>query len=163
MRSERRSMPEQELSIKEREQELYDEPREPPPAKPPVKPFPIYLRETPAVPMSSGVKATLWVVGIVVVLLLIAALLRTQQSSRIRRGSAVPRASAMITPDHEVRESIPPVFKAVLEDRRDGPRWIEGAHPLAGHTPWRDQHFKPGRPTVSFQVPNSGRLDESWD
>lgn len=98
MRSERRSMPEQELSIKEREQELYDEPHEALPVKPPVKPFPIYLRETPAVPMSSGVKATLWIVGIVVLLLLIAALWRTQRPSRIRRGSAAPRASAMIAP-----------------------------------------------------------------
>jgi hypothetical protein len=98
MRSERRGMPEQELAIKEREQELYDEPREPPPAKPPVKPFPIYLRETPAVPMSSGVKAMLWIVGIVVVLLLVAALWRTQRSPRIRQGSAAPRASAMNAP-----------------------------------------------------------------
>jgi hypothetical protein len=98
MRTERRSMPEQELSIKEREQELYDEPRELPPAKPPVRPFPIYLRETPAVPMSAGVKTTLWIVGIVVVLLLIAALWRTQRSPRIHRASAAPRASAMIAP-----------------------------------------------------------------
>ena len=52
MRSERRNMPEQELSIKEREQELYDEPQEISSDGPPVKPFPIYLKETPAVPMS---------------------------------------------------------------------------------------------------------------
>ena len=98
MRSERRSMPEQELSIKEREQELYDEPRESSPSRPTVKPFPIYLRETPAVPMSSGVKAMLWVVGIVVVLLLIAALWRTQRPSRLPRSSATPRASVLIAP-----------------------------------------------------------------
>ena len=98
MPSERRSMPEQELSIKEREQELYDEPHEAQPVKPPVKPFPIYLRETPAVPLSSGVKATLWIVGILVLLLLLVALWRTQRPSRTRRSSAAARASAMMAP-----------------------------------------------------------------
>ena len=64
-------------------------------AKPPVKPFPIYLRETPAVPMSSGVKATLWIVGIVVLLLLIAALWRTQRPSRLRRAPGATKAALM--------------------------------------------------------------------
>jgi len=98
MPSERRSMPEQELSIKEREQQLYDEPHEAPPVRPPAKPFPIYLRETPAVPMSSGVKATLWIVAIVVLLLLIAALWRTQHRTRIRRSAPAVGGSAMMAP-----------------------------------------------------------------
>src|SRR5271166_2870910 len=46
MGSERRSMPEQELSIREREQELFVDPQETPTGAVPtgaVKPFPIYL------------------------------------------------------------------------------------------------------------------------
>ena len=69
MGSERRSMPEQELSIREREEELFVEPDDPHAALRPAKPFPVYLRQTPADPMSSGVKAILWVVGIAVLLL----------------------------------------------------------------------------------------------
>jgi hypothetical protein len=95
MGSERRSMPEQELSIREREQELFVEPRETPPGQPPVKPFPIYLRETPANPMSSEVKVILWVVGIAVLLLLGAALWRTQRPSRLRRTSGATKAAVM--------------------------------------------------------------------
>jgi hypothetical protein len=87
MGSERRSMPEQELSIREREQELFADPQETPTAEPPVKPFPIYLRETPANPMSSEVKVILWIVGIAVLLLFCVALWRTtQRPSRLRRG-----------------------------------------------------------------------------
>ena len=66
MGSERRSMPEQELSIREREQALFVDPQETGAAEPPVKPFPIYLLETPAKPMSTGVKVILWIVGIAV-------------------------------------------------------------------------------------------------
>ena len=95
MGSERRSMPEQELSIREREQELFVEPQETPTAEPPVKPFPIYLRETPANPMSSEVKVILWIVGIAVVLLFCVALWRTQRPSRLRRTSAATKAAVM--------------------------------------------------------------------
>lgn len=93
MGSERRSMPEQELSIREREQELFVEPQENPTAEPPVKPFPIYLRETPANPMSSEVKVILWIVGIAVVLLFCVALWRTQRPSRLRRAPAARKAA----------------------------------------------------------------------
>jgi len=95
MGSERRSMPEQELSIREREQELFAEPQETPTAEPPVKPFPIYLRETPANPMSSEVKVILWIVGIAVVLLFCVALWRTQRPSLLRRTSAAPKAAVL--------------------------------------------------------------------
>jgi hypothetical protein len=95
MRSERRSMPEQELSIKEREQELFVELQEAPPSRPPVKPFPVYLRETPGTPMSSEVKAILWIVGIVVLLVFVTALLRIQRSSRPRPGSRPPKTVAV--------------------------------------------------------------------
>ncbi len=95
MGSERRSMPEQELSIREREQELFVEPQETPAAEPPVKPFPVYLRETPADPMSTGVKVILWIVGIAVLLLFGVALWRTQRPSRLRRTSSATKAAVL--------------------------------------------------------------------
>src|SRR5271157_5942529 len=95
MGSERRSMPEQELSIREREQELFVEPQDTPAAEPPVKPFPIYLRETPAIPMSTGVKVILWIVGIAVLLLFVAALWRAQRPTRLRRTSSATKAAVM--------------------------------------------------------------------
>ena len=95
MGSERRSMPEQELSIREREQELFVEPQETPAAEPRVKPFPIYLRETPANPMSREVKVILWIVGIAVLLLFAVALWRAQRSSRLRQTSGATKAAVM--------------------------------------------------------------------
>ncbi len=95
MGSERRSMPEQELSIREREQELFVDPHEALADVGPVKPFPVYLRETPAIPMSSGVKVVLWIVGIVVLLLLCVALLRTQRPSRLGRTSTATKTAAL--------------------------------------------------------------------
>ncbi len=95
MVSERRSMPEQELSIREREQELFVEPQEAPAAEPPVKPFPVYLRETPGNPLSTGVRVILWIVGIAVLLLFGAALLRTQRPTRLRRTSSATKAAVM--------------------------------------------------------------------
>ena len=104
MGSERRSMPEQELSIREREQELFVDPQETPTGEPPVKPFPIYLRETPAKPMSPAVKVILWIVGIAVLLLLGAALWRTQRPSRLRRAPGATKAAvmnvALLLPSH---------------------------------------------------------------
>ena len=95
MGSERRSMPEQELSIREREQELFVDPQEALTKGPPVKPFPVYLRETPASPMSSGVKVILWIVGIVVLLVFCAALLRTQRPSRLGRTSTATKTAVL--------------------------------------------------------------------
>ena len=95
MGSERRGMPEQELSIREREQELFAEPQKTPTAEPPVKPFPIYLRETPANPMSSAVKVILWIVGIAVVLLFCVALWRTQRPPRLPRAPAARKAAVL--------------------------------------------------------------------
>ena len=70
-------------------------PRKAPTAEPPVKPFPIYLRETPANPMSPQVKVILWIVGIAVVLLFCAALWRTQRPSRLRRTPGATKAAVM--------------------------------------------------------------------
>jgi hypothetical protein len=89
MAHERGNAPEQERSIKEREKELFVARQAGPVAKPPVKPFALYLRETPADPMSMGVKVLLWAVGILVLLLFAAALWRIQ-----RRTGRPPRAPA---------------------------------------------------------------------
>jgi hypothetical protein len=93
MSSERRSMPEQELSIKEREQELFVDPLETPTSESRVKPFPIYLRETPAVPMSSGVKLILWIVGISVVLIFCVAIWRARRPPRPLQAPGAPKAA----------------------------------------------------------------------
>ena len=75
MASERQNMSEQEISIKAREHELYVQPSADPNAKP-VKPFEVYLRETPAEPLSAATKAILAIVSVVVGLLFVAALWR---------------------------------------------------------------------------------------
>jgi len=72
MPSESRNIPEQEASIKSRAHELFVKP-EADAATRATKPFPVYLRETPAFPMSSTVKAILWFAGIIVGLLFLAA------------------------------------------------------------------------------------------
>ncbi len=94
MRPERRNLPEQERSIKDREQELFVEQQAEPAARPPVKPFAVYLRETPADPMATDVKVVLWVVGVVVLALFVAALWRMQRGSRTRPRAA-PRPAAV--------------------------------------------------------------------
>ena len=78
MASERQNMSDQEISIKAREHELYVKSPADENARP-TKPFPVYLRETPAEPLSSATKAILWVVGIVVALLFLAAVWRVSQ------------------------------------------------------------------------------------
>ena len=95
MGSDRRNMPEQERSIRARDQELFAEPGEASTGEPPVKPFPIYLRETPANPMSPQVKVILWIVGIFVLLLLCIALWRTQRPSRPRRTAGATKAAVI--------------------------------------------------------------------
>jgi hypothetical protein len=88
-------MPAQELSIRDREQELFVEPQDTLAAGPPVKPFPVYLRETPGNPLSTGVRVILWIVGIAVLLLFGAALLRTQRPTRLRRTSSATKAAVL--------------------------------------------------------------------
>jgi hypothetical protein len=86
MAAESRHLPEQERSIKAREHELYVKPL--PDAEVQRKPFPVYLRETPAEPISAGIKTILWIVGALVVIVFAAAIWRT-----IHRGSK-PRKQA---------------------------------------------------------------------
>lgn len=83
MASERQNMSDQEISIKARGSELYHRPL-PSELSKPVKPFPVYLRETPAVPFSAGTKAILWTVGVIVALLFLAALWRVSHSHLTR-------------------------------------------------------------------------------
>jgi hypothetical protein len=65
----------QEQSIKDRKKQLYDvdAPLVPEGSS---RPFKEFLRDTPAAPLAGGVKAMLWAVGVVVVLLLAAALFK---------------------------------------------------------------------------------------
>lgn len=67
---------EQEHSIRERKRLLFedDEPRAEAAPDVPRKSFVEYLQTTPAAPLSTAEKAILWGVGVVVVLLLLAAL-----------------------------------------------------------------------------------------
>ena len=82
MAAERRNMPEQERSIKDREQELFFDPLDSATAQP-LKPFAEYLRETPPVPTPSAVKVVLWILGILIGLLFFASLWRAQQHHAI--------------------------------------------------------------------------------
>src|SRR6476620_11448681 len=75
MPPESRNVSEQEHSIKARAGELFVEPPRPESGKP-VKPFPVYLRETPAVPLSTATQIVLWIVGVIVAVLFSAAIWR---------------------------------------------------------------------------------------
>jgi Family of unknown function (DUF6479) len=83
MPDDRRNMPEQELSIKEREQQLFVESSEDQ-LQGPVRPFAEYLRETPAAPLSIEVRVLLWVIGVVVVILFAGAIWKASRSSAAR-------------------------------------------------------------------------------
>jgi hypothetical protein len=63
-----------EQSLKSRKSTLFDEDEPASAASAPRRSFQDCLRQTPAAPLSTGLKATLWVVGGIVVVLLIAAL-----------------------------------------------------------------------------------------
>jgi hypothetical protein len=98
MASERQNMSEQEISMKAREHELYV-PNSDTNAKP-VKPFAVYLRETPAEPLSPTTKAILWTVGTVVALLFLAACWRVTMkhapASRTGKTPATENAAMVL-------------------------------------------------------------------
>jgi hypothetical protein len=111
MRSESGDLHEQEHSIKARGKELYVE-RLKPVNSQPTKPFVTYLRETPAQPLSTFTKVVLWIVGIVVAVLLFAALLRiSDRYGPVGRALKRPRPAAT-TP--------------ILEDSDPSPRAPQG-------------------------------------
>ena len=64
----------QEQSIKDRKKQLYE--AEAPASVESSLPFKDFLRTTPAAPLSIGVKAALWILGVIVVLLLVGALMK---------------------------------------------------------------------------------------
>jgi hypothetical protein len=88
MPAESRNLHEQESSIKAREHELYVKPSSPDDQLS-LKPFPEYLRETPAEPLSTTTKTLLWIVAVLVGFVFLAAIWRV-----IRRHSARPRQRA---------------------------------------------------------------------
>ena len=94
MPAESHNLPEQEISIKARSHELFVK-SGPDLDTRSVKPFPVYLRETPAIPISGAVKALLWIVAIVVALLFIAAVWRliVRHGTQRQRAPARPRAA----------------------------------------------------------------------
>lgn len=89
-----RNIPEQEHSIKARSHELFveDAPLNPAGA---TKPFSVYLRETPAHPLSPWIRALFWVIGIVVGALFLMAIWRVshRQAARPRTGAAPVKAA----------------------------------------------------------------------
>jgi hypothetical protein len=82
MPSHSRNISEQEHSIKQRSHALFVEPVQPAQIARPTKPFPVYLRETPAQPFSPLTKAIFWLLGIVVASLFLAALWRMSHRRR---------------------------------------------------------------------------------
>jgi hypothetical protein len=98
MPSESRNMPEQEHSIKARSHELFVEPTRAEAGKP-AKPFPVYLRETPAEPMSGATKTLLLLTAIVVAVLFLAAIWRiVARSSPKQQPRALPEVSQLLAP-----------------------------------------------------------------
>jgi hypothetical protein len=91
------NLPEQERSIKSRAHELFVKPQ-PDSAARPTKPFPVYLKETPAFPMSSTVKAMLFFAAIIVGLLFLAAVWKLSIRHGPRRQDP-PRSEAVKTSD----------------------------------------------------------------
>jgi hypothetical protein len=103
MPSERRNIPEQEHSIKSRAHEVFVKQEAEKPDRP-TKPFTVYLRETPAFPMSSTVKAMLWFAGIIVGILFLAAVLKLSMRFGPKRQDpvsepAVKTSGARFEPD----------------------------------------------------------------
>jgi hypothetical protein len=104
MTAQRRNISEEEHSIRERSNELYVDATADGPARS-TKPFPVYLRETPAQPLSAGIKAMFWAIGLIVVLLFLAALWRVSHRH-------VPRARTRQNPPRTAVHSDADLFRA---------------------------------------------------
>jgi hypothetical protein len=74
------SSQEQEQAIKARKQLLFEVEEQPGAVT--RKPFAEYLRETPAAPLSGGMKAALWAAGAVALLMLVLALVKGGREKR---------------------------------------------------------------------------------
>lgn len=130
MASERRNMPEQERSIKDREQELFFEHHDSEGRKP-LKPFSDYVKETPAAPISTAVKVILWALGVLVALLLLAALWRTQRA----RELPPPKSGAAARESEPSAQAPAPPYPTLFQDGTIHPRrfsHVVAATPRAG-------------------------------
>jgi hypothetical protein len=107
MPSERQNMSDQDISIKAREHELYVPVL---PDAPPVKPFPVYLAETPGEPLSPGTKFVLAIAGIIVALLFVAALWRVThpRATKPKAGAARAAAKTAVIVDPRAPAFVPP-------------------------------------------------------
>jgi hypothetical protein len=109
MPSQRRNISEQEHSIKQRSHALFVEPVQPVEVGKPTKPFPVYLRETPAQPFSPLTKAVFLVLGVVVAALFLAALWRISQSKRPKFKPSQPPENATMFVEFD-RSQLPHVL-----------------------------------------------------
>lgn len=113
MPSQSRNMPEQEHSIKVRSNEMFiaDAPTD---ASRATRPFPAYLRETPAQPLSLGIKAIIWTLGLIVAVLFVAALWRVVHRHGSRPATRGPAARSAWEhgqlPAHRPAASSPKAF-----------------------------------------------------
>jgi hypothetical protein len=89
-------MPEQEHSIKVRSHELFVEPPQSAEVTKPTKPFPAYLRETPAQPLSPFTKAVFWILGIIVAGLFVVAVWRVTHRHRPQRPARPAAKTALV-------------------------------------------------------------------
>jgi hypothetical protein len=89
MPSESRNIPEQERSIKSRAHEVFVK-QEKETVNRATKSFPEYLRVTPALPMSSTLKATLWFAAIIVGILFLASIIKLSMRHGPRRQQPSP-------------------------------------------------------------------------
>jgi hypothetical protein len=105
MASERQNMSDQDISIKAREHELYVPVLH---EAAPVKPFPVYLRETPGEPLSTATKFVLAIAGIVVALLFVAAIWRVThpRAAKPKKGAARPAAKSTMLVDPRARAAV---------------------------------------------------------
>ncbi len=153
MPTDRRNMPEQELSIKEREQQLFLESSHEQ-VQEPVRPFAEYLRETPAAPLSVEVKVLLWIAAVVTGILFAAAVWKASRSStahtKPRPARPAAEDSTQVAPGLPTRA------------------WIAARKTNARTTPARLARRHRGLSRLGggsicavLQVPNSGRRIES--
>jgi len=90
-----RNLPEQEHSIKARSHELFVEPSHAGTGKP-AKPFPVYLRETPADPMSAPTKILLWFAAIIVGILFLAAIWRVVTRNTLKQQPGATTKTSLL-------------------------------------------------------------------
>jgi hypothetical protein len=107
MPSHSRNISEQEHSIKQRSHALFVEPGQTAEAPKPTKPFPTYLRETPAQPFSPLTKAIFWLLGLVVAALFLAALWRMSHRPRSHAKTSGRSATTAMIRDGDGSQHAP--------------------------------------------------------